>query len=302
MDFVLPPWQLTIPTRSHQRYCDGMSRRNFLRIGGLAVGGLTLSGLVRAEATSGSKHRHKSVIMVFLPGGPSHIDTLDLKRDAPTEIRGPFRPIATSVSGVEVCEHLPRLAACMHRLALVRSIVGGPDDHASHMCLTGWARQGPRPVGNWPTFGSVVARLRGSVDPTVPPYFNLAAPMIHPPYNDPGPGFLGLAQSQAFRPDQEGQGNLTLNGVSVERLENRRALRDSFDRLHRTSDAVGELAGMDVFSDQAFRLITSTAVRDALDVSDEDHRVLERYGTGTAELIPGFNAGAAADTPISDGS
>src|SRR5439155_17021259 len=130
------------------RYCDGITRRNFLSIGGLAVGGLTLADVLRCQAADRADRRHKSVIMVFLPGGPSHIDLVDLKPGAPAEIRGPFRPIATRVPGIEFCEHLPRLAKIADRLAVLRSIVGGPDDHACHMCLTGWSRQGTQPAGN----------------------------------------------------------------------------------------------------------------------------------------------------------
>lgn len=279
---------LNLPVRSRQSFCDGVSRRNFLQIGGLAVGGLALPDLLRADAL-GAARRHKSVIMIFLPGGPSHLDTVDLKPHAPAEIRGPFRPIETSVAGVQFCEHLPKLAERMQRLAVIRSIVGGPDDHASHMCLTGWARQGPQPVGNWPTFGSVVAKLQGAVDPAAPAYLNLSAPMIHDPYNDPGPGFLGRAHA-AFRPDEEGQGNLTLNGMSVEQLHNRRLLRSSFDRLSRDLDSASGLGAMDAFYEQALRLIVSTKIRDALDFGREDQRIIERYGAGTPDLIEGFNA------------
>lgn len=280
---------LTIPLRNRAHFCDGLSRRNFLRIGGLAVGGLTLADLLRADESSATDRRHKSVIMVFLPGGPSHVDTVDPKPQAPAEVRGPFQPIATSVPGVQFSEHLPRLAQRMERLAVIRTIVGGPDDHASHMCLTGWDRQGPQPVGRWPTFGSVVSKLRGPVDPAVPPYVSLAAPMIHPPYNDPGPGLLGLPQA-AFCPDEAGRGQLTLAGLTVEQLADRRALRTSFDGLHGDLDSSDSLAGMESFYEQAFRMISRPAVRDALDVSQEDPRVLERYGPGTPELIPEFNA------------
>src|SRR5262245_60788347 len=91
-------------------YCDGVSRRNFLRIGALSLGGLALPQILRAEAASGIRRSHKAVIMIFLPGGPSHQDIFDLKTDAPSEIRGEFKPIATNVPGIQICEHLPRLA------------------------------------------------------------------------------------------------------------------------------------------------------------------------------------------------
>ena len=96
-----------------QPFCDGIARRSFLKIGGLALGGLSLPTLLRAEGTAGTSNRHKSVIMVFLPGGPSHLDIWDLKPEAPVEIRGEFQPIPTAVPGVQICEHLPRLAQRM---------------------------------------------------------------------------------------------------------------------------------------------------------------------------------------------
>src|SRR5689334_23058526 len=117
-----------------QRFCDGVSRRNFLKIGGLALGGLSLADVLRAEAQTGITSSHKSIIMVFLPGGPPHQDMIDLKMDAPAEIRGEFKPIRTKVAGIEVCEHLPRLAAMMDRFAVIRSIVGLRDEHASDIC------------------------------------------------------------------------------------------------------------------------------------------------------------------------
>ncbi|HAA59923.1 MAG TPA: DUF1501 domain-containing protein, partial [Planctomycetaceae bacterium] len=101
---------ITITGKS-QLFCDGVSRRSFLRVGGLALGGLNLPTLLRAEAASSAPRRHKSVIMVFLPGGPSHQDIWDLKPDAPKEIRGEFQPIQTSIPGFHLCEHLPGLAS-----------------------------------------------------------------------------------------------------------------------------------------------------------------------------------------------
>src|SRR5688572_32394853 len=107
-----------------QKFCDGINRRNFLRIGALGLGGLTLPQLLQAEAQSGIRRSHKAVIMIFLPGGPSHQDMFDLKMDAPSEIRGEFKPIATNVAGIQICEHLPLLAKRMDKVTLIRSMVG----------------------------------------------------------------------------------------------------------------------------------------------------------------------------------
>lgn len=122
---------LTIPG-PRSRYCDGMSRRSWLRIGGLALGGLTLPDLLRGQARSGTRNPIKGVIMVLLPGGPTHLDTFDLKPNAPAEIRGELRPIATRVPGIDICELMPRLARLTDKLTLIRSLVGFRDDHNTH--------------------------------------------------------------------------------------------------------------------------------------------------------------------------
>ena len=110
---------LTIPG-PQARYCDGISRRSWLRIGGLGLGGLALPEILRAEARSGQRNPAKGIIMVLLPGGPTHLDSFDLKPDAPAEIRGDFRPIATNVPGIDICELMPRLARMADKLAIIR--------------------------------------------------------------------------------------------------------------------------------------------------------------------------------------
>src|SRR5207244_6641351 len=129
----------------------------FLQIGGLAMGGLSLPQLLRAEAASGPRSSHKSIIMIFLSGGPPHQDMVDLKPDAPTEIRGEFKPISTNVPGIQICEHLPRIAAMTDRLAIIRSLVGSEGRHDAFQCMTGhnFGRQHP---GGWPSLGSVVSK------------------------------------------------------------------------------------------------------------------------------------------------
>nr|AUN35868.1 hypothetical protein [uncultured bacterium] len=269
--------------------CDGLTRRRFLEAGGLSLCGLSLPQLLRAEANAPKPARHKSVIMIFMPGGPSHIDMYDLKPDAPKEVRGEFQPIATRVPGIQICEHLPRIAQSIEKMAIVRSIVGGPDDHACHMCLTGYPRLGPKPGGGRPSIGPIVSRLLGSTTKSVPPAVDLADKMIHPPYNDPGPGFLGVGHA-TFRPDKQSTSDLVLNGVTADRLSDRQTLLASFDQLKQDADASGMLTGVDVFHQRAFELITSARMRDALDVSREDPRVLASYGPGDPSLVEGFNA------------
>src|SRR5213075_3110128 len=151
-----------------QRFCDGISRRNFLKIGALGLGGLTLPQLLQAEAQSGVLRSHKAVIMIFLPGGPSHQDIFDLKMDAPSEIRGEFKPISTSVPGIQICEHLPKLAKLIDKTAIIRSLVGATGDHYAVQCLTGRSHVNP-PAGGWPSLGSAVAKLQGPVTPSMPP-------------------------------------------------------------------------------------------------------------------------------------
>src|SRR3954468_3262124 len=142
---------------SRARFCDGVSRRNFLKIGALGLGGLALPQLLRAEAAGGAGASRKSVIMIYLPGGPPHQDTFDLKPEAPVEIRGEFRPIRTNVAGIEICEHLPRLARIADKLAIVRSISDAVDDHSDFMCMTGRLKR-VQPAGGGPEYGWVVGR------------------------------------------------------------------------------------------------------------------------------------------------
>src|ERR1700730_6329268 len=142
------------------RLCDRQSRRAFLKIGGLALGGLSLPVILLAEAQAGTSRSHKAVIMIFLSGGPPHQDMVDLKPDAPAEFRGEFRPIRTSVPGIDICEHLPRLAARMGRFAIIRSVVGSEGHHAAFQCMTGRTHN-RQPAGGWPSFGSVVSKLQG---------------------------------------------------------------------------------------------------------------------------------------------
>src|SRR3989442_2494428 len=159
---------LTILGKSRSGFCDGVSRSNFLRIGALGLGGLALPQLLRAEAQAGVRMGHKAVIMIFLPGGPSHQDMFDLKMDAPSEIRGEFKPIETNVSGIQICEHLPKVAKLMDKMAIIRSIVGANGDHYAVQCLTGRTHQN-MPPGGWPSLGAVLSKLQGPTNKYIPP-------------------------------------------------------------------------------------------------------------------------------------
>jgi hypothetical protein len=266
------------------RFCDGVSRRGFLRIGGLAMGGLSLPGILAAQDQSPRPGKsgglgHKALIMVYLPGGPPHQDMYDLKADAPSEIRGEFRPIPTNVPGIQVCELLPRLAGMMDKLVPIRSIVGAKDRHESFQCLTGRLNEN-LPRGGWPELGAVVSRLQGGTERTVPPFLALSPRMQHRPYNNGTPGFLGPAHAP-FTPEAEGKGDLTLSGVTLERLEDRKRLLASLDGFRRDVDAQGMMDGLDAYTEQAFGMLTSSRLAKALDLSKEDPKVVERYGKGT---------------------
>jgi hypothetical protein len=265
-----------------RRFCDGVSRRNFIRIGALGLGGLALPQLLEAEAVAGVRKSHKAVIMLYLPGGPPHQDTFDLKLDAPSEIRGEFRPIPTNVPGIQICEHLPRIARITDKLAIIRSISDGVDDHSDFMCMTGRRKQN-QPPGGWPTFGAVASKILGPTDPGVPPFIGLEPRMQHRPYNAATPGFLGVGHN-SFRPAGEGKADMALNGITVDRLADRRALLTSFDSFRRDVDSSGLMEGIDAFRQQAFGVLTSSRLLDALDLSKEDERLRERYGKGDAKV------------------
>ncbi len=276
---------LTIHGRSPQNsgYCDGVSRRNFLRIGALSLGGLALPQILQAEAASGrrpSGQAHKAVIMIFLPGGPSHQDMFDLKTDAPSEVRGEFKPIGTNVPGIQICEHLPRLAKLADKYTIIRSMVGAFDDHDAYQCLTGRPNRN-LPPGGWPSMGSVLSRLQGAVNQTMPPFVGLSPKMGEMRWARSGdPGFLGVGHAP-FQPNKGGgKDDMTLNGVTLDRLADRKALLSSFDQFRRDLDGSGMMQGLDSFNEQAFGILTSSRLLEALDVSKEDPKVREMYGKG----------------------
>jgi hypothetical protein len=268
---------LTLFGPSH-RYCDGVSRRSFLKVGGLVMGGLGLPELLRAEARAGVGRSHKAVIMVYLSGGLAHQDTFDLKPDAPDGIRGEFKPIATRVPGIQVGELLPRVAAMTDKLAVIRSVVGLRDEHSSFQNITGFPMDISRREGK-PHFGSVISKAQGPTNPVVPPFVDLFPVMQHKPYNSPGPGLLGLSHRPA-RMDGEDLALLKRQPVPPERFVGRRRLLGQFDQFRREVDSA-EMGGMDSFYRRAFDVLASDKVARALDVEKEDPKLRARYGIGS---------------------
>jgi hypothetical protein len=256
---------------TRQRFCDGISRRNFLQIGAFGAG-LSLAGMLRqrAQAANGKGTANKSAIMIYLPGGPSHMDMYDLKPAAPVEFRGEFKPIATNVAGVQICEHFPLQARMWDKLACIRSIVS-IDEHSDSLVMTGYS-EGQNRTAHHPSFGAVVSKLRGSGKEDIPPFVSLRG-------MGPGtePGFLGVAH-RPFTPDGPGLQNLRLaGGVDVARNDDRKALLSKFDNLRRDIDASGTMVGQDAFTVRAFDMVASGTVRKALDLSHEEPRIRDRY-------------------------
>ncbi len=266
-----------------QRFCDGISRRNFLQIGAFTFGAtsLTLADIMRAEANAGtSSNRHKAVINIFLGGGPPHQDMWDIKTEAPAEIRGEFKPITTNVTGIQIGEVFPQIAARMDKCVAIRSVVGASGGHDAFQCMAGWPQSSMRTMGGRPSLGAVVAKMQGPVDPSVPPFVGLAARTQHAPWSDSGEaGYLGASYA-AFKPDGPGMANLTLRGTSVETLADRRRLLNSFDSLRADLDGNGVYKTVDALTERALGVLTSSRLVEALDLSKESDKVRARYGDG----------------------
>jgi hypothetical protein len=264
-------------------HCDGLSRRGFLKIGGMAAGGLSLPQLLAMEAQAGTGQSHKAIINVFLPGGPSHIDLFDLKPDAPSEIRGEFSPIRTNVPGIEICEMFPRMASMMDKFAIVRSLVGSEGAHDCYQCMTGRTRRETSPAGGWPMLGSWVSKVLGPADATIPANLSLMYPTGNRTWGDPGTaGFISPAHApmaMVAKDPLTRAGSMTLQGITLERLGDRKQLLGSLDAFHRQLDQSQAVQSMDTFSQQAFSILSSSRLVEALDLSKEDPEVLARYGT-----------------------
>lgn len=265
----------TINSPNAQRYCDGISRRGFMTIGAVGIGSLTLADLLRAEDTSGVGSSHKALINIHLGGGPSHSDMFDLKPNAPVEFRGEFNPIQTNVPGLDICEHLPKLAQMADKFAVIRSLVGSNAGHSNFQTLSGFNQRSLTNIGGRPAMGSIVAKLQGATPSGAPPYVS---------YSGGSPGYLGPIY-KPFSPN-DAKNVLRLNrGITAERLGDRTDLLSSLDTIRRDIDGGGQLDALDSYTRRAYEMITSGEVADALDLSKEDAEIVRRYGKTSANLL-----------------
>jgi hypothetical protein len=266
-----------------QRFCDGVSRRSFMKIGAFSFGAvnLSLADVLRAETNSPrSTSSHKAIINIFLGGGPPHQDMWEIKTEAPAEIRGEFKPISTKVPGLQIGECFPKIAALADKFAFVRSVVGARGGHDAVQCMTGREESAFRTMGGWPGMGAILSKMYGPVDPSVPPFVGLAAKTQHVPWSDCGrAGFLGSAHA-AFKPEGPDIANMKLSGINKDQLGDRKVLLSSFDRLKREIDASGSLRGADAATERALGVLTSSKLLDAMDVSKEPEKLRARYGDG----------------------
>ena len=264
------------------KLCDGISRRTAIQVGALGMGGLSLPQLLRAESETGKRSTHKSVIMIFLPGGPPHQDMFDLKPLAPVEYRGEFSPIHSNVEGIEVCEHMPLLAQRMDQLAVIRTLVGSEGQHSAFQCMHGHPHLN-QPVGGWPCFGSAVSKLQGSVNTEVPAAIALQPKIGGAFWADPGQGGFAGMRHAPFAANAPGSNEISLTSMTKGTLQNRRALLGQMDSLRRQLDTTNVIDGMDTFYQQAFEILTSGKLINALDVEQEDQVTREKYGRGSKE-------------------
>jgi hypothetical protein len=268
-----------------------VNRRSFLLAGALGTTGLSLADLLRAEAGT-TAPRPSSVIILWMRGGPSHLDMWDPKPDAPAEYRGEFGVLSTSVPGILLSDMLPRSARMMHKWSIVRSLHHTDAGHSSgdQICFTGYPA-GPNPdVNVMPSCGSIVSRQLANLNPRLPAYVMI--PRMVP---GTGPAYLGVAhkpfetQADPASPGPFRVPNFSLpQGITLERVGDRRHLLGSFDRLRRDMDNTGQMDALDRYQQRAWDILTSTAARDAFDLDREPTAVRQRYG-----FMPAFNPHAS---------
>jgi hypothetical protein len=264
------------------------SRRSFLKAGMLGAAGLSLADLLRHEASAATAtpKRPTSVIILWMRGGPSHIDMWDPKPDAPAEYRGEFKTIPSKVPGINLTELLPLSAKIMDKWSIVRSLYHHDAGHSAgdQICFTGYP-SGPNPDENvYPSCGAIVSKQLGHLSPQLPPYVMI--PRLVP---GTGSAYLGVAhkafetQADPANPGPFKIPNFALpEGVTLERVGSRRNLLKDFDQIRRDMDASGQLDAVDRFQQRAWNILTSPAARDAFDLDKEPQPIRERYGFGTA--------------------
>jgi hypothetical protein len=267
------------------RNCEGSSRRDFLRVGGLGLGSLSLANLLQRKAKAaeqGIRTSDKSVIWLWLGGGPTQLETFDPKMTAPAEYRSVTGEVKTVLPGVTLGGNFERLAGLADKMAFVRSFAHTNSGHSggTHYVMTGYdnrlADNGA--VADRPFLGSIMSRIRGTNHPEtgIPTYVRLGGI-----YAD-GPAFLGTAYGP-FDPAGEARRNMSLS-IEQSRLSNRRAMLEGIDNVKRNIDRKGLMEGLDSFEEQAFNLILSRS-QQAFDLKYEDPRVVDRYGKGLGEQM-----------------
>lgn len=277
--------------------CDGVSRRAFLRVGSVALFGLTLPRLLGSRAAMAANARADvNCILLWTDGGMSNIDTFDMKPDAPVEYRGEFRPIASNVSGLDVCEHLPYMSQCMDKVCLVKSIAhteSGDHAAASHYMLTGYPqRPDPtaQPTGStiFPMFGSVISREKGW-HAGMPPNVLLGGGI-----NYAGAGYIGSRYNPLIIRNDPNAADFQVDNVSIpgsiglDRVARRQQMLARLDAWQRRTETSGAVAGRDEFYRQAFELITSPAAKKAFKLDEETAATRDRFGRtreGQATLL-----------------
>ena len=283
---------LTLPGQPY-RFCDGIPRRSFLKIGGLALGGLTLADILRADDSSAGMSRPKSIINVYLHGGPSHLDMFDLKPDAPAEIRGQYKPIATNVPGMQISDQLPHLARIADKLAILRSVSGMTNEHDPTQSDSGWPYNSLRSIGGRPGVGALMSKLQGPASVKVPTHISLTKDRKGHRIRFGDPGFLGAIHGP-LQVDGDGRRNLSLHpSVTLDRFKDRKQLLTSLNRVRDAVDRQSIPANVDSFNQRALGIIASGKLAEALDYRKEGPRVLERYGIGQRdyEFTPGTKVG-----------
>ncbi len=264
--------------------CHGpLPRRDFLRLGGLALGGATLPQILAGRALAGNSNQQTSVILLYLHGGPSQLETYDLKPNAPSSYASLYRPISTVVPGMEICELFPRQAAIADKFSLIRSLHHDVGIHSDGgiIVLTGKRPTQLDPTSQskseHPDFGSVASRVRGMNQDAVPPYVALPQRLYMT-----RPAYLGLHHAAFEIGDPSAAGYAPPPSLRTEsraeKLEDRRALLKQFDRFRQDLDQSGDLAAMGDFQELAFRMMTSARAAAAFDVQREPEALRDRYG------------------------